>query len=306
MNIALRFDSGIGDHLLSNRFAYAIKDKYPDSKLFMYSDENGDASKAELMGKLFPIYEKIEVMPKRNMDFKIKTQFGEENYHLHADNVAQEYKDKFAAADKYYNLCLDNMEWLDHDYDWRRYYNWFPKPNAITPSKAYTLPEQFIMVHLYPRPNCVYSVEQWYAVQLIKKLATVLPVVVITMDQHKSWYKEVEGIFNVHVLTPNMLDVFYIASKCTMFFGVDSSVRYSPLHYGKPTYVFSNQSSAPQQALPLHQIRWLLSNVNVFPLNYNSGDVVRIAKQTLEFPATSLFPMISGNLDQILLRRRKI
>ena len=63
MNISVRLEGGLGDCLLGNRFANAIKEKHPDSKITAYIDREGKTFQKECLSILYPsFYKDIKII----------------------------------------------------------------------------------------------------------------------------------------------------------------------------------------------------------------------------------------------------
>jgi ADP-heptose:LPS heptosyltransferase len=61
MNIAVRLEGGLGDCLLANRFVFAIKEKYPNSKITAYIDSEGQTFQKEALEILYPnVYKELK------------------------------------------------------------------------------------------------------------------------------------------------------------------------------------------------------------------------------------------------------
>ena len=58
MNISVRLEGGLGDCLLGNRFANAIKEKYPNSQITAYVDSEGKTFQKECLSILYPSFYK--------------------------------------------------------------------------------------------------------------------------------------------------------------------------------------------------------------------------------------------------------
>ena len=54
MNISIRLEGGLGDHLLGNRFISAILDANAGANLSIFSDTDGNSKSIETLKKLFP------------------------------------------------------------------------------------------------------------------------------------------------------------------------------------------------------------------------------------------------------------
>lgn len=306
MNISVRFEGGLGDHLLSNRFVAGIKEKNPNSKITLYSDTEGNPSSSNLLIKLFPnFYYSSEVIPERkSKEFPIQTKFGKENYPCHIDNLPEEYINKFKRADKFYDLHIDSLNWLNEDIDWLRYFYFFPKPQ-IELNKFNFFEKKYILCHLYARPNSPYNIDKTYAIELIKKLSQITNVIIITQEDHKNFYDDIKNIENVLIKTPNLEECFSLASECQAFIGIDSGIRYIPYHFSKPVFVFSKYCSDYGVIAPSHLIRWLLFEKNVFPINFDLNIVIAILLNCINNPASQLFPQYLNKVDDFIVNRFK-
>ena len=88
-----------------------------------------------------------------------------------------------------------------------------------------------------------------------------------------------------------------------MFYGADSSVRYVPLHFGKPTFVLSHHCSKPHDIRNIHPaqlIRWLLFRNRTLPSNCSAERIYDITRNIINNPAYILFPEFASGLDNII------
>ena len=118
--------------------------------------------------------------------------------------------------------------------------------------------------------------------------------------------KEITELKNPNfTLTDCSLEEFFTLSEaCSSFIGVDSGLRYFPLHYGKPTYVFSKYCREPFNAAPSHTLRWLVFEKYVLPMHHDLKAVSEIVINSTLHPASSLFPQF-GNTPQNAIIERK-
>jgi ADP-heptose:LPS heptosyltransferase len=302
--IAIRLEGGLGDHLLGNRFVHAIKEKYPKSELHFFSDTENNPKSIDILKDLFPsIYKNCTVVGKRvNPNYKISSIFGEETYTAHINNLPEETLKIIKSYDKFYDLHIDGLRWIKSDFDWLRYYYFFPKPeiNLISPYK-----EPYIMAHLYARPDSPYNLEQWYTIALLNKLSETNKIVIVTMEEHKNYYSEVFYNKNITIdCSSNIIDIFKIASGCEAFIGIDSGVRYIPYHFSKPTFVFSKYCSEYGLVTPSHLIRWLIFQKNVFPIGFKMDFVAEILNNCIKNPANQIFPEYIKDIDSIVVDRK--
>lgn len=306
MSISIRLEGGLGDHLLGNRFIHAIKDKYPKEDLFIYSDTENNPNSINILKTLYPnIYINTKVVgTRKDKNFKIKSQFGEEIYPAFLANLPDDTIKEMQSYDKFYDLQIDGLKWLNYDFDWLRYYYFFPKPQ-INLEKKYK--ETYIMTHLYSRPDSPYNLNQSYVIDLLKKISifTNQKVLVLTTEEHKSYYEDLFNDTNIIIDTSdNLLDVFKIAQGCSLFLGIDSGIRYIPYHFSKPVFVFSKYCKAYGSVAPSHLIRWLLFNKNVFPVDFDINIVLQIINNCISNPAYQLFPEYIKDIDSIIVNRK--
>jgi ADP-heptose:LPS heptosyltransferase len=304
MKIGVRLEGGLGDHLLANRFVFAIKDKYPNANLYFFSDTEGNTKQANILTTLWPsLYKnKIETLKSRkNHKFFIPSKFtlnGKENYPAHLNNLPDIFWEKLNKFDKFYDLHIDGLKWMRYDFDWLRYFYFFPKPeiNIKNPLKDRS---KYILCHLFARPDSPYNMEKWYVKQLIEKLNSKFPVLILTDEIGKNYYNNI----NCEIVSPsNLLDVFGITSGCSTYLGIDSGIRYVPYHFSKPTFVFSKNSNYPFQAQPAHLLRWLLFEKNVLPCHISIDLVLKLMDNIYNHPGSILMPNIDQFADAIVER----
>jgi hypothetical protein len=298
MNILVKYEGGIGDCLLANRFLFAIKEKHPDSNIEVAFDTNGNPNQESILKRLWPsIYTNTFTIGKRLSDsYFIENKSGRVvNYPPHPNNLPASFNNKLKNCDRYYNLHIDSLNFMKYDFNWLSWYYHFPKPENYSVYNG-KLPDKFIMVHLLPRMDSFHKLDREYSIQLIKQLQKVLPVVVICDEENFGWYNNVSD----YIIDPTFSEIFDIASKCSMFFGADSSVRYIPLHFGKPTYILSHHCTKPNDIKSVnhaHLLRWLVFRNNVLPSNCNIERIELLAKNVLSNPAYVLFSEFSSGLE---------
>ena len=309
--VSIRLEGGIGDHLLANRFVGAIREKHPDAQFNFYSDTEGNDKQINLLKYAWPsIYTNNNckvIESRKSNNFKVTSQFGEEVYNCHLSNLPDHYIRLFSDSDYFYNLCIDNLDWIHSDFDWKRYFYFFPRPE-VTPH-SHISGHSYILTHLFPRPNSDHNVEQWYAIALIKKLLeSGQQVVSVCQTEYMNFYKEITQLKHPNfTLTDCSLNEFFdLSEKCSAFIGVDSGLRYFPLHYGKPTYVFSKYCREPFQTWPSHLLRWLVFEKYVLPLHLVINTVSTIINNSILHPASSMFPQYGNKLENAIIERHYI
>lgn len=303
MLVNVRFEGGIGDHLLANRFIPAILDRHPDASIKVFSDTEGNDKSKNLLLSLFSRFYKrgIEVIDSRKSKaFEIISQFGKENYPAHIDNQRDDIIEKMMACDKFYDFHIDGLKWLEYkDLGLFNYFYHFPYPDLsnITPPDI-DCERPFILTHLISRPDSGHRLEKWYIERLLKKLAQNHRVIAICEEKYFDYYNVPE----IELIDPNVEQCFILSQKCEAFIGVDSGLRYAPLHFGKPTFVFSKYSQAPHKAPISHVIRWLIHEKFVVP---NETDVEKIGELICNAIFNSFAPEVSKNeIDRVIINRK--
>lgn len=303
MNICVRLEGGLGDHLLGNRFVPAILDKYPSAKITAYSDTEGNTFQKEgVLCAYGHLYEDFKIIQnKKYKEFWVDCQFGEDNYYGALENVPNDIVDEMRSFDKFYDLHIDSLKWMRHDYDWLRYFYFFPKPKISEQFKD-TLPEEYIVLHLASETSVGHRLEQWYINRLVKELENMLPCVIISTTKTNHFYEDCLSD-NVTLVNTSVSEAFDIITKSKLMISTDSGFRYLAYGAGVPTLTFSSSSDGPHQVMPSHQIRWLPSPPHTFPLNFDAIYVSKIAERILGDKGYALLPYIT-DIDSQLVRRK--
>lgn len=305
MDIAVRLEGGIGDHLLANRFVHAIKEKYPDDNLLIFSDPSQDFGQLALMKQCWPsIYKNAIQSPGRvSNKFKIKSQYGVEIYNAAIENQPDSIKKLYEGADKFYDLCLDRLEWLDYDFDWFRYFYFFPKLERLPTSSA-PVKKPFVLANLFSRKDSPYTLKKEYVERLVKDLSDSHYTIIVTTEENRHYYDFCANNPSIEIRVADLNETFYLASQCSAFIGLDSGVRVMPYYFGKPTFYFSPY--CPEYGNPLisHYVRWMVYEKNTLPLESDISDVLRMLKNTIENRVSSIIPgLCKTNKDGILIKR---
>lgn len=306
MNINIRMEGGLGDHLLANRFVPAILDKYPNASIKLFSDTEGGKKSLELILKLFSRFYKRggEIIEQRkNKEYMVQTQFGVENLPSHINNQTDEILNKLFDCDKFYDLHVDGLKWLEYDFEWLRYYYSFPSPEIKARLNIDTQ-EKYILVHLYSRPDSPYNLHPDYVKQMLFHLSKVSKIIIIIEDKYKDYYSECLEYGNIALNTTNELEEIFILSKhCEAFLGIDSGIRYIPYHFGKPVFLYTSACDDQGNVKASHIIRWLLFRDNVLPMHFDIGTVCTLFTSILNNKAQILFPSILDNLNGSIVKR---
>jgi ADP-heptose:LPS heptosyltransferase len=290
MQIAVRMEGGLGDVILSNRFVLAIKEKYPSAKIKCFCDNEGHDHQANFLKKFFShLYESIEVIPfRKSKTFTINTPFGNEVYPAYISNMPDEILAKFESADLFYDLHIDGLKWLNYDFDWQRYYYFFPKPQNV-PNNL-TLPKNFVLTHLYARKDSPYNAGQDNINSILTQLAAKTSVVVITTLEDRHVYQSFLDDPRFTFVTGGIEDCVEAAAKCSGFIGIDSGIRLLPVSFSKPFLFLSKDCHEPQRPTYSHEIRWLIFRKNVFPVNTDPSLVSEMILNMINYAPSRIFP----------------
>jgi len=302
MKISVRLEGGIGDHLLGNRFVPAIKELHPEAKIFAYLDTEGNTFQKEALEALYPsLYEDVKVITeKRDKKFKITSQFGEEVYIGALENVPERWTEEMLDYDKFYDLHIDSLKFTDYDFDWLRYFYFFPKPELQPP----TSDDDYVILHLQSATSQAHRLEDWYCTRLVEEISKFSKCILILTPDQQDFFSWAEGMNNVEMLTGDIKTIFAKIGGAKALVSTDSGFRYAAYAYGVPVVTFSSDCRQPHQIPPSHQIRWLMFPNHCYPLNYQCDHISKSVKNILENKCASFFPH-HEDMDQVLIRRAR-
>jgi len=305
MNIAVRLEGGLGDVLCANRFVFAIKEKYPEAQITAYIDSEGKTFQKEALNILYPsLYKEIKIIPnKKYKEFWVDCQFGTDNYYGALENVPDNIRNEMETQyDKFYDLHIDSLKWIDMDFDWLRYYRFFPKPELnIENTKG-----EYIVFHLISSTSVGHRLEDWYIERLIKDTAEKHKVYIISTSDTNRFYDNIKDISNVELFNGSIKEVCELISNAKFMLSTDSGFRYIAYGYGIPTLTYSKQSTQAFSSIPSHQIRWLMYPETCFPLNYDCTKIVDIINKTIKNKGYILLPYLQDFNMQAIKRIYKI
>jgi ADP-heptose:LPS heptosyltransferase len=309
MKISVRMEGGLGDHFAANRFIPAIKEYHPGCKIDLWSDTEGNSIQSDILREIWPDhFNDVFVLEKKKYkNFRIKSSnFPEEDYRGSIKNVrSNDIKLMKGAYDKFYDLHIDSLDWLNHDYDWFKYFNVFPRPTTSLTQNIELPFEKFILAHLYARDDADSNMEDWYIKRLINDVTKDFNLIILYDNDSKHKYEDFFGSKNpkLHLIHADLRQIFYLASKCTAMFGIDSGIRYIPYHFGKPTFTFSKYCQKYGTVQYSYLIRWLFNERYVFPLHYDVSSASQIIKNMLVNPAYKLYPFLLDDIESLVAQR---
>lgn len=314
MKISVRMEGGIGDHLAANRFIPAIKEVNPGCTIDLYSDTEGSELQSNLLKNLWPShFDNIHVIQtkKHKKLIAASTIKGNPNKKLKEEqpgilqNVPDEILNKMTNQyDKFYDLHIDSLNWLDQDFPWFKYFQFFPRPESL-PKPDINLPNEFILGYFFARDGAPSNMEDWYIDQIINKISKQFPLVVLYNQDSEPAYRKLmeKGVDNCTFINASLEEIFYISSKCLAAFGIDSGVRFIPYHFGKPTFTFCEYCSQYGSVPYSYIIRWLYNEKFVFPLHFDMRTVITIVKNIISNKAYMLFPHILSDIGKYAVQR---
>lgn len=304
-------EGGLGDHLLANRFIPAIREQWPGCKIDLWSDTEGSTFQSDTLKLMWPSYfnDVFVVEKKKHKKFRIKSSnFPEEDYRGSIKNVPDvDMKLMEGAYDKFYDLHIDSLDWMNYDFDWFKHFQVFPTPEKkgrmFCPSTEF--PDKFILAHLYARDGADSNMEDWYISKLVKNITQEFDMIILYNDESKHKYEKLmsENNEKLHFMNESIGAIFDIASRCTAMLAIDSGIRYIPHHYGKPVFTFSKYCSQYGVVQYSYLIRWLLNDRYVLPLHYDISSASTMLKNCLRNPAYRLYPHLLDNIETLVAQR---
>ena len=318
LNIAIRAEGGGGDYLLANKLVNILKHSYPYSNFNLFCDSDGNDGPSKIISKYFGhLYNSIAICePRKNKEYLVNTQWGRENLPAIIDNLSDNDLNKIKDNNDIFIDCwIDGLNWIDHIPDWPRYFHEWPEidvgRSGLEMDECLRIfdmtKEPYIICHPMSRPESNHKMgEEWYVQKLLKDLSNKFKVIVIAEDKYVelSLYKNAAAIPNVRVEVLNFDEIILLSAQKNLvsFIGVDSSPRYIPKHFNKPSFVYSQYCSAPGVAAKSHIIRWLVDEQFVIPMNHNTKEVVNAINNVKENPAAWFWPWLD-DLDSRLIKR---
>jgi ADP-heptose:LPS heptosyltransferase len=307
MKIALRYEGGVGDCFCANRFVPAIKDKYPDAEIHAFLDTEGNKMQESALRMFYPhFYQGIKTIPsKKYKPFIIKSQFCVEDNYAAFENIPDEFQKEMLSYDKFYDLHIDGMKWINYDFNWRSHFYYFPKPSLTFEDKENCLPPNFIVCQLLSGSATNKNINEiWYAKRLVTELAKHATCLLVSSPETEHYISHFRGMGNDNIifLSGGFEFIAYAISKASLFIGIDSALKYIAYGCGVPSIVYTNQSYSPHSVTSGHKLRWLPFAEDCFPLNYDYLNVVNYANRILANPACSITPFVNNFKQENVIR----
>ena len=282
--INLYFEGGCGDVLLAHRLAAVIKENHPDDQINAFLDTEGNPIQKDILNYLYPgFYDSITTI--RSKKYKkciISSQFGEEEYRGGIHNVPDGVASEILDCDKFYNLHIDSLEFLNHDYDWKKYFYTLKRPTN-KPNKIFS--GEYIALHLMSGSSDVHRLHGWWVYKLVKDLSIKLPnigIKIISTKETNLFYKNIVGIPNVELFNGSIQDCCDLVVQSRGIIGVDSFFRLLGHAVDIPTITLSKDCSGRGGVPYSHRLRWLLWPETTFALDHSSSDIINLFEKMLK------------------------
>jgi ADP-heptose:LPS heptosyltransferase len=309
MKIAVRMEGGLGDHLCANRFVAAILDKYPKADVTAYSDTEGQTFQREALVSLYPdFYKEVKVIPERKYKkMIIKSVLGTENFPPLLSNIPDEYLSEMKSADKFYDLHIDSfpMEYKNYDFEWLRYFHFFPKPTVDLKSPV---SEDSIVFHLDSAASSdINDLSSKHCENLVAPLAKHARCLLIAKDPSSEFYSWTRDHAGVELISGTIKSIADYVSGAKLFVGIDSGFKFLAHALDVPALVLSRSSLQPNSCINSFHVRWLMWPNICYPLYTQPCVIHRAAKKILEEKILGLVPQaIGSNYHRELMIRSNI
>lgn len=300
--IAIRLEGGIGDHLCAIRFLPAIRELYPDCEFYGFSDTENNYAAKNLIEALWPtLFKNLEVIPtKKNINHTVSHQFGTEKYISDFKNIPNEYQERMLNNyDKFYDLHIDGLHWMNYDFDWSKYfYRFSPVEINLGPKKVI---KNQIAINLYSDSNPANRLSAEYVQGLIKQLSQKYSLIILATDSNRHFYDACAQYASITV--DNITNAVKIIQNSELFLTLDSGLKFLGYSVNTPTINFLSQI-AEYGNLPVHQyIRWNPFTWSVIPLHYPIAKVQQLIDVCSKYK-TNLIPGVPLHvIDDILVKR---
>lgn len=260
-NILIKFEGGLGDCLLANRFVPAIKEKHPNSQIYCALKKN-------------------EVYQNDVFQIEVLSHFYKEFY----DSFIMFDESLIEKYDHFYNLHIDKMKWSTYDFDWFSRFYYFPKPKIKVEKK------DIICLHLTHNKWAPKNLRKKYITALVDELLNITPnIVAICTESEKERYDEVKDKIKIHC--SNVISACEVVASSRVFITIDSGFKYIAYAYGVPTIETADYYFEPGATHPMVKARWLPFQERGLPL-YSDPKLFKIAlKNILENRISSFCPL---------------
>lgn len=301
MNISALIGGGLGDMIMSMRYLGAIKERYPEAHISLYANDKGISSYSSFIKNHWSyLFDEFTVVGIGSLNYKIRSQFGEEEYYNAYNNITEYYRKQIERADKFYNLISDGLFFLDyHDIPWEKYQRFIPRPNIVS-----DLQEEFdIIVNLYARENSPSFISKDYSDLIVENLLKIGRVTILAPNEvvKNTFYSKFQDITIVADLSQSLSMI----ARSKIGLSIDTGIRCFFHSLGKPCYTMSVNCNNYFACHDVYKIRWYPWTESLIPINANPKDVAYLVGNAISNSGCYLFPHLSPEkVDTSLCRKR--
>tara|TARA_B110000305_G_scaffold211789_1_gene246429 strand:+ start:9090 stop:10016 length:927 start_codon:yes stop_codon:yes gene_type:complete len=304
MRISVRMEGGLGDHLLANRFVPAILDKYENAEIHLFSDTGGKTLQSDTLLSLYDFYKSRTLIERKSENYLIHSQFGEENFPAHINNIKDKQKRLMLSFDHFFNFHIDWMEWTRYDIHWQNYFFHFPKPKLEFP--ATKKGKEYIVMHIASdNMGNDHRMSREYLNSIILKIPSNYSVKVLsTPSTEKFVTQSINKKAKVEIVSLSLPDAISLVKHASGLIAIDSGIKYFGYTFNVPTVCWAKESSRANSCPLAFQVRWLTFSQTVFPLEHDPKNLVQTLLNLIESNNFILAPSLkSSELDRHLIRR---
>jgi hypothetical protein len=307
MKISVRFEGGLGDHLLGNRLVPGILERNPGAEIHMFSDTKGSSLQSDTLLDLYDFYSSRTLLKRKNDSHTITSQFGKENYPGHLSNVNEEQKAEMLSFDKFYNLHIDWLDWLNYDIGWQQNFYRFPQPSSKVDSFRHKKP--YLVMHIASdNLSNGHRMRKDYIRDLISRASEKHDIFILSTKSTDDFVSaKMPKIPGVRKFQRPLTEVISLIKGCDGLFAIDSGIKYFGFIFNKPTLCWAKESSRPHTCPFSSQIRWLTFPQLMFPLEHEAGYMIECMKNLINSNNFFIAPHINHNIiKEAIIKREEL
>jgi ADP-heptose:LPS heptosyltransferase len=256
--------------ILATRYIAAIREKHPNSSITAYLDTNGSKFQEELYTLCYShlINKCITIPNKKEEKYVMTSPFGREEYPAHLRNIPDKYIEEMLDADRFYDLCGDTLAFLSADFDWFKYYRFFPRPQV---KESIEKPfNRYIVCNLYTDANNSHGMDENYVKTLLQSIQGGMPIVCIVNPVTKPFYEKIINESDrCKFFEGNWGQIASLVEQSVGMIAVDSGASYLAYAYSIPVLVYTKYSHQPHSIMFSHKLRWRVFENDCIPPNFD-------------------------------------
>jgi ADP-heptose:LPS heptosyltransferase len=306
MKISVRFEGGLGDHLLANRLVPGILARNPGAEIHMFSDTGGNTLQSDTLLDLYDFYSSSTLLKRKSDEHYITTQFGKENFTGHLDNVDDEQKKEMLSFDKFYNLHIDWLEWIDYDIGWQQHFYHFPLPSRKIVPFPHKKP--YIVMHIASdNLGNNHRMSKEYIERVIDGVDKRHDIFMLsTTSTNEFVSSRTPDSDRIKKFQAPLREVIRLIKGCEAILAIDSGIKYFGFTFNKPTLCWAQESSRPHTCPYASQLRWLVFPQLMFPLEHDPAYMNECMENLIRTNNFFIGPQIKGkNLKGALIKREE-